>query len=109
MSSRVEMRTDVWTTPKLSADYATFVQSRGLRTGIEAIDALIEGQSKGVKGFPLRQITTVRTTQRGRVDEQTTTVSISKIREGAIPPAAFEIPKGFSEKPSPIEAMTKSR
>jgi hypothetical protein len=109
LSSRVEMTTEVWATPRLSADYATFVQSRGVRTGIEGIDALIESQSKGVEGFPLRQITTLRTTQRGRVDEQTTTVTISKIREGEIPASAFAVPAGFTEKASPLQQLGKTR
>ncbi len=105
LSSRVEMRTEVWATPKLSADYATFVQSRSVRTGIEGIDSVLAAQSKGVEGFPLRQVTTIRTTQRNRVDEQTTTVSISKIREGEIAASAFAIPAGFSEKASPLQDL----
>ncbi|HEY0787539.1 MAG TPA: DUF4412 domain-containing protein [Thermoanaerobaculia bacterium] len=109
LSSRVEMKTEVWATPRLSADYATFVQSRGLRTGIEGIDALIAAQSTGVEGFPLRQVTPLRTTQRARVDEQTTTVTISRIREGEIPASAFVVPAGFTEKPSPLQQLQKGK
>lgn len=109
LSSRVEMRTDVWATPRLSAGYATFVQNRSVRTGIEGIDALIAAQSKGVEGFPLRQVTTIRTSQRGRVDEQTTTVAISKIREGEIPASSFALPPGYSEKPSPLQQLQKAQ
>lgn len=109
LSSHVDMRTEVWATPRLSADYATFVQNRSLRTGIEGIDSVIAAQSKGVEGFPLRQVTTIRTSQRGRVDEQTTTIEISKIREGEIPAASFAIPAGFTEKPSPLQELAKAK
>ncbi len=107
LSSRVEMQTELWATPRLSADYATFVQNRSVRTGIEGIDSVIAAQSKGVEGFPLRQVTKVRTTQRGRVDEQTTTVTISKIREGEIAAGAFAVPAGFTEKASPLKSLGK--
>lgn len=107
LSSRVEMQTDIWATPKLSAGYATFVQNRSVRTGIEGIDAVIAAQSKGVEGFPLKQVTKVRTSQRNRVDEQTTTVSISNIREGEIAASAFAIPAGFTEKASPLQELQK--
>lgn len=107
LSSRVEMQTELWATSRLSADYATFVQSRSVRTGIEGIDSVIAAQSKGVEGFPLRQVTKIRTTQKGRVDEQTTTVTISKIREGQIPASAFAVPAGFTEKGSPLQNLRK--
>lgn len=109
MASRVAMQTEIWTTSRLPAAYATFVHDKGIRTGIAGIDSIIAAQSKGVEGFPLRQVTRVRTTQRGRTTEQTTTVSISNIREGEIAAAAFAIPSGYREATSPLERLRQKR
>src|SRR5665811_1100109 len=40
ISSKVAMQTEIWATRRLSADYATFLQNRSIRTGIEGIDSL---------------------------------------------------------------------
>lgn len=109
ISSKVAMQTEIWATPRLSADYATFLQNRSIRTGIEGIDSLIAAQAKGVEGFPLRQVTRIRTTQGGRTDEQTTTVSISKIREGDVPSAAFVVPKGYTEGKTPLQDLQQMK
>lgn len=109
MASRVEMETEIWTTPELEAGYAVFLQDKSIRTGIPEIDTLITAQSEGVKGFPLRQVTTMRTTQRGKTDEQTTTMTVSKIREGAIDKAAFSVPAGYTEGKSPLQDLQQLR
>ncbi|HSN69159.1 MAG TPA: DUF4412 domain-containing protein [Thermoanaerobaculia bacterium] len=109
MASSIAMETAIWATPELDADYAVFLQDKSIRTGIEEIDSLIAAQSQGVKGFPLRQITTMRTTQRGKTVEQTTTMTISKIRTGAVDSAAFAIPKDYTEGKSPLQDLQQMK
>ena len=104
MKSRVVMRSEVWTTPRLAAA-GSFIQESGIRTGIEEIDALIASQAAGVKGFPLRQVTTMTTTQGKKTATQTSTFTVSKIREQALDASLFAVPAGYRETKSPIERM----
>ena len=105
MSSSVEMDSEIWTTPDLEAGNAVFLQDKSVRTGIPEMDTLITAQAGRVKGFPLRQVTTMRSTQRGKTTEQTTTMTVSNVREGAIEPAVFVLPAGYTEGKSPLQDL----
>lgn len=104
-SSHIESTTEVWATEKLGAEYATFVQQKGLKTGMKDIDKLIEAQSIGVKGFPLKQIVTMKTTQGKKTDSSTTTMTVTKLEKVNVPDSAFAIPAGYEKGESPLEAM----
>lgn len=104
-SSHIESTTESWATDELSADLMTFVQMRNLRTGIDGLDELLAAQTTGVKGFPLKQVTTTKTTQGKKSNTQTTTVTVVNVRDSDIPASQFEIPSGYSEGESPLAAL----
>lgn len=108
-SSRIESTTESWATDELSTDLVTFVQMKNLRTGIEGLDDLLAAQTAAVKGFPLKQVTTTKTTQGRKSDTQTTTVTIANVREASVPAAQFEVPGGYTEGESPLAALEQLR
>ena len=103
--ARIEMNTDVWTTDKLPAEFANVMQSSPMRTGIDAIDKLIESQTASVKGFPLKQVTTTKVTLRGSSTTTTVTSRVSDVRQVSVPAAEFELPNGFRKVDSPVDSL----
>ena len=96
MNSDVHSVTTVWTTDKLSAEYMTFLHQRAMKTGIEDLDKLIETQSKGVSGFPLRQQITATTRMNNQVSTTKTTVEVKNIKPNvSVPAASFQVPAGY--------------
>ncbi|MGH9459404.1 MAG: DUF4412 domain-containing protein [Thermoanaerobaculia bacterium] len=96
---------EMWVTDAIPAEQATFLQFRNMRTGHPELDELIETQTAGVEGFPLKVVTRTRTVQGTKVDEQTTTMTVSEMEKVAIPAGRFEIPAGFERVASPLEAL----
>jgi hypothetical protein len=92
---RVQMNTESWTTDRIPGALAAFLPMQGTRTGIPEIDKLLEEQSKSARGFPLKQITTVRVIQEGRESTTTSTATISGISQRQFAVAEFAIPPGF--------------
>lgn len=106
MTIAVKMSSESWTTDKIEASYTNFLQARGLRTGVPAIDKLIDAQSGKITGFPLKQITTMRITHGGAGDMTSkTTTTVTGITRKPIAVAAFELPPGLTRKPSPLEKL----
>jgi hypothetical protein len=106
MTTHLTMNTESWTTEQLSSEFTNFLQMRGLRTGVESLDRLIEAQST-VKGFPLKQISTVRMNQGGNDVTMTTTAQVSNIQRKAIDAAQFAMPSGYTKVDDPITKMMK--
>lgn len=104
-SSHIDMKTESWSTDQIPQDSMSFVQMRGLRTGMEDLDKLIEAQTAAVKGFPLKQIITTTTGQGRKTDTQTTTMEVTSIEKTNIADSEFEIPAGYEKGESPLEAM----
>ena len=78
MNSRLSMHSESWTTDRIDPNAANIFQQQGVRTGIEALDKLIEGQAAAFKGrFPLKQVSTVHITQNGRDLATTTTATVT--------------------------------
>lgn len=108
MSSRMRMVTESWTTDRLSGNLINVFQSEAMRSGIPALDGLIEAQTASMKGrFPLRQTTTLHFEQNGRDLVTTTTTSVTRIRPTALPPSLFVMPSGFRKVPSPVDRAWK--
>jgi hypothetical protein len=94
--SHIAMRSEVWATGKLPAELTTFLQFRGLRTGIEEIDK--ELAAHPIQGFPLRQLITSRMTSSSRdVKVWTTTITVTGVQERTVPASKFEIPAGYTK------------
>jgi hypothetical protein len=81
----------------------------GLKTGNASVDALIDAELTKVKGFPLRQVTTIQTTMkeagnsvRSKLDlkptrRQTTEVVITRIENAKLHPSLFEVPATYAK------------
>jgi hypothetical protein len=105
MVVQMQMSTDVWWTEKLGSEFTNFLQMRGLRTGVEAVDKVLAVQTSAVKGFPLKQVITTKVVLNGNPITTTTTSEVSNIRPGKIDAAAFAVPAGLTKVPNPIETM----
>ena len=102
---RMQMTTDVWWTDRLSAELTNPLQMRGMRTGIDALDKMLETQTKTIRGFPLKQVTTTRIIMTGSTMSSKTTSEVSNVRRLTIAPARFVVPAGYVLVPSPLEKL----
>lgn len=101
-STKVRSRTESWTTDQIGPEFTTFVQKKNLATGIEDLDKLLKAQASGIKGFPLKQVTTMtNTAQNGKATTNVTTMTITGIRKESVPAARFVIPTGYKEVEAP--------
>ncbi len=107
MTSHTTMNTESWTTDQLSSEFATFLQMRGLRTGVEALDTLIEAQSSGIKGLPLKQVSTIRVNQGGTDMTMVTTSLVTNVERKPIDASQFAMPAGYTKIDDPITKMMK--
>lgn len=108
MTSRMRMQTESWTTDRLSGELINVFQSGAMRSGIPALDSLIESQTASMKGrFPLRQTTTLHFLQNGRDLVTTTATSVTHIRTATLNPSVFASPAGYTKVPSPVDRMLK--
>jgi hypothetical protein len=105
MVIRMQLATDVWWTDKVSSDFTNFLQMRGFRTGVEAVDKLIATEAGTIKGFPMKQITTTKVNLAGNEMASTSTSTVKNVRTAAIPPAVFAVPAGLTKTASPLERM----
>lgn len=105
VSMNMQVTSDVWWTDKISRELTNFLQMRGLRTGVEAVDKLIAAQADSIKGFPLKQVTTTKIDFGGRDMTSTTTSTVRNVKMTAVPAAAFTVPAGFTKTVSPVEKM----
>jgi hypothetical protein len=97
----IAMRTESWRTERLPEAAASIAMGPSTRTGVPALDKLLETMSPpNVKGFPLKEVTTIRTgTKGGQEMTETWTVEAHEIRMGvAAAPAQFAIPTGYRKK-----------
>ncbi|HVT44941.1 MAG TPA: DUF4412 domain-containing protein [Thermoanaerobaculia bacterium] len=104
---KISTRSESWTTDKLAGELMTFVQHRGLRTGIEDLDKLIAAQGAATKGFLLKQVSTTTTTQGGKAATSVTTTTVSNIETAPIPASRFEMPAGYRQGEAPFAAIPK--
>jgi hypothetical protein len=106
---RMQMTTDVWWTDKLAAELTNPLQMRGMRTGIDALDKLLETQTKTIRGFPLKQITTTRIVMKGSTMTSKTTSEVSNVRKATFAPGRFAVPAGYVLAPSPLDKLVTRR
>jgi len=106
MTTHATMNSENWMTDQLSADFSSFMQARGMRTGIEAIDKMIEAHAT-MHGFPMKQVTTVHIAQGDNVMTMTTSSSVNSIQRRAIDAAQFAAPAGYTKVDDPMTKMLK--
>jgi len=106
MNMHTTMTTESWTTDRISTEFLPFIQMHGIHTGIAALDTMLDAQRSAVKGFPLKQVSTVHS---GRLGQEAmtivNTVTVSHVQEKAIDPAQFTSPAGYTKVDDPITAM----
>ncbi len=106
MKTRLDVTMESWSTPKIPAESAAFLQHRGGSTGMPVLDKLIAAQNDSIKGFPLKQVTHVRMASGGKTTiEMTSTTSVSNVKEKPATASTFALPPGFRKVPNPIERM----
>lgn len=105
MKMKMLNTTDVWWTRSVGAEFTSFLQKGGLKTGIEAVDKLLAAQTSNVNGFPLKQVTTTKIVMNGNAMSTTTTAEVTNVRPMKIAPAVFAVPAGFVMVASPLEKM----
>lgn len=108
ITSHMSMNTESWTTDKLAPEMTSFLQMRGLRTGVEVIDKLIEAQSSTMRGFPLKQISTLHVSQGGQDMTMVTTATTSDIQQKNVDASQFVTPAGYTKVDDPITKMMKA-
>jgi len=103
---KVSTHTEAWVTTELDEQYTTFVQQKGFKTGMEDLDKMIEKETAAMKGFPLKSIIKSTTTNpKGKSDVSTMTMTVTSIKEAAVPDDRFAIPSGYERVDGPAEAM----
>ncbi|HEY0144270.1 MAG TPA: DUF4412 domain-containing protein [Thermoanaerobaculia bacterium] len=99
--------TETWATPDIGAEYANLFQTRAFKTGIEELDTVIAAQSAAIKGFPLKQVATVRVKQNTVEVTNVTTTTVTAIQKKAVPATVFVMPAGYTKTESPFEKMMR--
>ena len=108
MPLKINMTTEVLWTDRLGSEFTNFLQMQGMRTGIEALDKIIQAQTSNIKGFPLQQKTTTRIDMNGNTMTSTASSKVSKIQKAKIEASDFALPAWYTKSESPFEKMTKS-
>jgi hypothetical protein len=103
MKMHVKVSTDTWRTDKLNGVITPF-QAQGLRTGVEALDRIIEA-SANMKGFPLREVTTIDTTQGTNVIHVSNTSTVTDVQQRDVAASEFAMPAGYTKVQNPIDRM----
>jgi uncharacterized protein DUF4412 len=107
MTSHLTMTTESWMTDELSSEFSSFLQTRGFRTGVENLDKLIDAQREALKGFPLKQVSTVHLQREGNDVTMTTTATVTNIEKKTLDAAQFAVPAGYTKVDDPITKMLK--
>jgi hypothetical protein len=102
---RIEMNSEVYWTGAIGAEYANFLQLRGLRTGIESLDKLLATQTSQIEGFPLKQVTTSTINMSGKEMKTTSTSAVTSIRPTNIDSSKFTVPEGYARVANPAEKL----
>jgi hypothetical protein len=101
MTMHIVMHSESWRTDRLPEAAASVAMAQTARTGVASLDKLLDSMASAeVKGFPLKEVTTIRMTMKsGKEMSETWTVEAHDIRTGvAAAPAQFAVPIGYKKK-----------
>lgn len=106
--THVTMRGEAWITDRIPGSPNLFV-AKGLRTGIPAVDKVIEARGAALsRGFALKQTVAI-TAKGGMIDLSTTIVTtMSHVKVQDIAATEFAMPAGLTRVDSPIEKLKKA-
>jgi uncharacterized protein DUF4412 len=109
MTSHMTMSTESWTTDRLEAAAANFLQTKEMRTGFADLDKLLDAQAKAINGrFPVKQVTTIHVQQGGADLKSITTSEVANIEKKPIAASTFQEPTGYTKVDDPISRMMKN-
>src|SRR5581483_3616710 len=109
ITTHIDMDTDSWTTDKLAPEMSSFLQMNGIHTGIEVVDKLVDAQRSAMRGFPLKQVSTVHVSQGlGQDMTMVTTTNITDVQQTNVDASAFAPPSGYTKVDDPVTKMLKS-
>lgn len=106
LTQKVSEEIDKWTTPRFGDIADAFFAGGSVRTGNTQLDELIDAETRSIKGFPLRQTVTVRTTspiavtgelkqRMSDVRTQQRELMVTKIQELQADAGVFRVPPTF--------------
>jgi hypothetical protein len=100
-SSRYESTQEIWAAPGITASHFDIF---GGADALPISDASFKEEVKSVmaevKGLPMKQVITTKTTDlTGKVSEDSSTITITTLREEKMPAAMFELPADYKEVP----------
>lgn len=100
-TSRYESTQEIWAASRIDAGkFDVFGFADAMPVNDAAFKEQIKATMAGVKGLPLKQVMTTRTTELdGSISEDTATTTVTTLREEKIPAEMFAIPEGFEEVP----------
>jgi hypothetical protein len=96
--SHNETVTDTWATTELEdGGFGAWLRREPPRTGIAELDEMIATQvAQGIRGVPLKVVAETKSKdQRGRETTATTTMEVTAMKEEAVAPTTFALPKGY--------------
>lgn len=96
----LSMLSESWRTDRLPEAAASIFASQSVRTGIPDVDKILESMaSSTVKGFPLKEVTTLRSkSASGKESSTTSTIEVSDIKRVDTTKATFAIPAGYKKQ-----------
>jgi hypothetical protein len=106
LTQKVDEEIDKWTTPRFGDIADAFFANGSVKTGNPKLDALIDAETRTIKGFPLKQTVVVRTTnpigaapgselKLSNVRTQQRELLVTKIQESEADAALFHVPSTF--------------
>lgn len=119
LTQRIEEEIDKWTTPRFGDIADAFFANGSVKTGNPKLDELMDTETHSIKGFPLRQTVTVRTTSpiavsgelKSRMNDvrtQQRELLITKIQEQQADASVFHIPSTFRKlEPGELANLAK--
>jgi Domain of unknown function (DUF4412) len=104
----LDVTMETWTTDKVPPQYAAFLQHKAASTGLPVLDKLIAAQTNAAKGFPLKQVVSVKILSGGTPTiDMTQTTIVTNVHEKKLDAAMFAIPAGYARVKSPMEGLLR--
>lgn len=105
--SSVNIEDEVWSSDSLKDEaLKAWSKTQRVKTGNDSLDEMIRLQLDTVQGFPLKKISTNRSTTMGTTQESKTVMEVTELKETSIPADTFQLPEGYREAAAPtMDAM----
>jgi len=109
--SHVEQTQEIWSTKDVAlAEIGEAYRGRAAKTGMKDLDKLIvkESQAAGMRGFPVKAVTTQKNTSDGKTSVNTSTYTIDSIAVKVLSADLFTVPAGYTKASMPASGAAAS-